>query len=147
MSASGPCVKCGGNEWWVQKKTGTRVCQPCRRRRVKLFELRNPEYRMWCQARYRAKRDGVEFSVTREDVRVPDLCPVFGTPLAPAKGSVAGGPNSPSIDRLDPSKGYTPDNTRVISWRANDLKRDASAHELRRIADWMDEQLHTAGRL
>lgn len=36
--------------------------------------------------------------------------------------------------------GYVPGNVAVISWRANNLKRDASADELLRIAAWMKEE-------
>jgi hypothetical protein len=45
---------------------------------------------------------------------------------------------SPSIDRFVPSLGYVPGNVYLLCWRCNNLKRDASASELRRIADWMD---------
>jgi hypothetical protein len=44
------------------------------------------------------------------------------------------------VDRINPALGYVPGNIAVISWRANNLKRDAAAAELRRIADWMDAQ-------
>jgi hypothetical protein len=45
---------------------------------------------------------------------------------------------SPSIDRFFPAKGYTQGNIALLCWRCNNLKRDASAHELRTIADWME---------
>ena len=45
--------------------------------------------------------------------------------------------NSPSIDRIDPEGGYVPGNVVVISWRANQLKLDGNAHELRLIAEWV----------
>lgn len=51
-----------------------------------------------------------------------------------------GSPNndSPSIDRFNPELGYVESNVAILCWRCNNLKRDASAKELRRIADWMD---------
>lgn len=47
---------------------------------------------------------------------------------------------SPSLDRFDPSKGYTRENVALLCWRCNNLKRDATSAELRRIADWMDNR-------
>ena len=48
--------------------------------------------------------------------------------------------SSPSIDRLDGDVGYTKANSRLICFRCNALKSNASAAELRRIADWMDSE-------
>jgi hypothetical protein len=53
--------------------------------------------------------------------------------------SSAGGkpsPNSPSLDRIDNSKGYIEGNVIVVSWRANNLKRDASIQELQKIVEF-----------
>jgi hypothetical protein len=46
--------------------------------------------------------------------------------------------NSPSVDRIDNTLGYTPDNVCVISHRANQLKRNASLDELKRIVAYME---------
>ncbi len=46
--------------------------------------------------------------------------------------------NSPTIDRINSSRGYEPGNIEVISWRANRMKGDATAEEHRKIADRMD---------
>lgn len=54
------------------------------------------------------------------------------------KGTGKPEPTSPSLDRFDPRGGYTLANVELICWRCNNLKRDATAAELRRIADWMD---------
>jgi hypothetical protein len=45
------------------------------------------------------------------------------------------------LDRIDNSKGYTPSNIQVISWRANRIKADASADELRRVLAYMEGRL------
>jgi hypothetical protein len=47
---------------------------------------------------------------------------------------------SPSFDRIDPEKGYTKNNTALICWRCNNLKRDAIPIELEIIAEWMRER-------
>lgn len=83
----------------------------------------------------RARKAGIEHTLTREDLEMPTHCPVLGIPLV--LGEVHGQPNSPSLDRLDPSGGYTPDNVRVISWRANRLKSDATPEELEAVLAYM----------
>ena len=44
--------------------------------------------------------------------------------------------NRPTIDRWDNAKGYVPGNCYVISLRANQLKGNATAEELRAVADY-----------
>ena len=45
--------------------------------------------------------------------------------------------NSPSMDRIIPGDGYIVNNTALICWRCNNLKRDARPDELETIAAWM----------
>ena len=85
-----------------------------------------------------AKARGIEFSLQPEDIVIPDKCPVLGIPIKAfmSKGNIG---NSPSIDRIDPSKGYTPDNIRIISNRANRKKQDCTVEELRLILAYMEQ--------
>ena len=64
---------------------------------------------------------------------MPEFCPVLGIALQPNDKA---GPidSSPSLDRIAPSLGYVPGNVRVISFRANRLRADATAAELRLVA-------------
>jgi len=88
------------------------------------------------RARQRAKTRGLPFNLSRCDIIIPDECPVLGLELMRAKGGKAA-PNSPSLDRIDPDKGYVFGNVRVISYRANVMKSNASADELRRFAEFV----------
>jgi hypothetical protein len=45
-------------------------------------------------------------------------------------------PAGASLDRIDRSKGYVPGNVRVISLRANLLRKDITHRELRALADF-----------
>ena len=88
--------------------------------------------------RFRARKEGREFTITAADLRVPTHCPVLGIPLKAGRGCGKHLHGSPSVDRFDNSRGYTPDNVRVISARANALKRDATVNELRLIIAYME---------
>src|SRR5436305_4033723 len=91
-------------------------------------------YGLWSTARHRAMLSGVEFTLRPTDVIVPQKCPVFGIPLV-STGVRGSGPrfNSPTLDRIDSAKGYTPGNVWVISHRANSLKSNASLEESRKL--------------
>lgn len=85
-------------------------------------------------ARNRAKYKGLDFTITKEDVVIPDVCPILGIPLSIAEGTMQ--PYSPSLDRKDNSKGYTPDNVWVISSLANTMKSSASIEQLAAFGKW-----------
>jgi hypothetical protein len=87
-------------------------------------------------AQERAKKAGVPFSLTEEDIIIPSYCPVFGVRLERALGSKGPGPNSPSLDRRVPTQGYVQGNVVVISNRANRAKSDLSVDELCALADF-----------
>lgn len=87
-------------------------------------------------AKARAKRINVECSLTLDDIVIPEICPVFKIPI---KADLQGSDNSPSLDRLVPSEGYTKENARVISWRANVIKNCGTREEHEMIAAYMKE--------
>lgn len=82
----------------------------------------------------RAKKKGITFNLDLEDIVIPDVCPVLGLPLALAHDRPSN--CSPSLDRIDPAKGYTKGNVQVVSYRANRLKADASLLELCAVASY-----------
>jgi len=87
-------------------------------------------------AKRRAREQNVPFTLTLDDVKIPTHWPVFNFPLVMGKGL---GPkkDSPSLDRIDPSKGYVKDNIQVISWKANAMKTCANRTELIQFAKWI----------
>jgi len=71
-------------------------------------------------ARDRARRRGYEFNLTQEwvDERIAKGCVLTGWAFdLEHKGKAV--PLSPSIDRIDSEKGYTPDNCRMVCWIVN----------------------------
>lgn len=84
-------------------------------------------------ARQRCRLKGLAFDLTLKDlVPFPSRCPVLGLELR-YEGLGLRQPNSPSLDRLIPELGYVRGNVLIISWRANNIRGDASASELRRV--------------
>ena len=95
---------------------------------------------MYRRAKSRAKVKGHEFSITIEDIYIPQLCPILKCPLVVHKGKSGAYPDSPSLDRIDNSRGYTPDNVWVISQRANAMKASANEEELKLFAKWITDR-------
>ena len=104
------------------------------KRAVVLALLRN--------AKRRALKNGIAFDLTVADVHLPDFCPALGLPLFRAVGNRAQGPNSPTLDRLNPARGYVRGNVLVLSARANQIKSDSTAAELYRVATFFMQQEH-----
>lgn len=112
---------------------------------------KNPVRYLLNRARARAKRGGIQFSITAKDVVVPKLCPVLGLVLVVRRKTfrepgIGGFDDSMSLDRVEPSLGYVPGNVRVISWRANRLKNASSIEELRAILRYVEEHQMDATR-
>lgn len=81
-------------------------------------------------AKKRAKTKDLEFDLKEEDISIPAICPVLSIPIERNEGKCGPSMNSPSMDRIDPLKGYIKGNIRIISHRANTLKNNASVNEL-----------------
>lgn len=103
------------------------------------------EKAMFWAARDRAKRAGIEFTIKLSDLRIPARCPVLGMPLVRRGGKAQ--PDSPSLDRIDSSKGYTPANTMIISHRANCLKNNGTLEEFEKIVRYLKESKQVKLRL
>lgn len=98
----------------------------------------DPQRYLWREARQRAKRSGVAFTLQPEHIQIPDRCPVLGIPLFFGE---RGNPNSPSLDRVNATVGYVPENVRVISFRANTIKHNATWEELRAVYLYVQAQV------
>ena len=96
---------------------------------------RTPKYRLWNAAKERAKKREWNFDIDPWDCEIPETCPVLSIPLVKGKGKQHAG--SPTLDRVDSSKGYIKGNVRVISQRANSLKQDASIEQLELLISYM----------
>lgn len=129
------CKKCGGvlvGERDRKRPNGSRYaalyCVACTRSSTLRYRISEPEQKLLSSAKSRSKALNIPFSLSLEDIVIPKKCPALGIDMFFTDGARTD--NTPSIDRRDPAKGYTKDNIKVISWRANRLKSDASLEEL-----------------
>ena len=102
--------------------------------------MNKPDRFLLSRAKSRAKKKGLEFNIDITDIDVPIICPILGIPIIKEykKGTKGGpSPNSPSLDRIDNSKGYVKGNVRVISHKANTMKHNATSLDLIRFAEWV----------
>lgn len=95
------------------------------------------------RARDRAEEQGLAFTLTMDNLP-PDstVCPVFG--IAMHRGGETRD-NTPTLDRLVPGLGYTPENVWWICGRANRLKADATVPEMYTIADAVWAEMKSRG--
>ncbi|UAW01072.1 hypothetical protein STIP28_30 [Synechococcus T7-like virus S-TIP28] len=99
----------------------------------------NPEAYAVAQAKYRAKRKGLDFDITPEYIKSidGDRCPYLDIPMSWNISNSTNGrasDDSKSIDRIDSSKGYVRGNVIVCSWRANNILSNATLPEINLIA-------------
>lgn len=100
------------------------------------WRSKNPEAYMYQNAKSSAKKRGIEFTIEKSDIVIPEYCPVFNVKLELTWGEGTKD-NKPSLDRIDSSKGYVRGNIQVISWRANNLKSDGTLEEFVQLVEFM----------
>jgi hypothetical protein len=74
-------------------------------------------YRLWNNARQRSASAGLPFSITQDwvdQIVEAGVCQVSGLPFDFQRGSGRTRPFVPSLDQIEPGKGYTPENTQVV---------------------------------
>jgi hypothetical protein len=126
------CTNC--SKVFLRTSKTVALCPSCNSTRVK---CQTPERKMYRGAKCRANAKGTEFSLDWGDIVIPDTCPILGMKLVVHKGKPGGKKNSPSLDRIDSSLGYTKDNVWVISHLANQMKSYATKNEMIEFAKWI----------
>ena len=99
----------------------------------------NYEKSLWMKAKTRAKRKKIYFNIEVSDISIPEICPILGILIV--KDNSKTSPNSPSLDRIDNTKGYVKGNVMVISHAANSLKKDFTINILERMLSYMKNNL------
>ena len=117
-----------------------RKCIDCKRERASEWNRNNPIKALLNAAKGRAKRKGISFDLTPEDIVIPTHCPWLKIPLdKKGFGKCGSRENVPSLERIDSALGYVRGNVLVISNRANRIKSDATLKELTSIVQGIRE--------
>ena len=93
--------------------------------------LRNIQHYIWSKAKQRAKKNGWDFTIDESDIVIPQNCPILEVPLE--WGTQGKYEYSPSLDRIDTTKGYIKGNVWIISKKANSMKNSATFNELQKF--------------
>ena len=143
------CIRCGETkeltEFYKQVRNRDGLhhyCRTCCIAYTSEYNKNNPEKRMLCAAKHRAKKKHLDFTITVEDIVIPEFCPLLGIKLVNCHGQNLGvgkgflvQDGAPSLDRIDNSKGYTPDNIWVVSFKANKIMNVATYQEILMVGE------------
>lgn len=131
-------------------KTNTEHMKGNQIRRYRNRKTNEPWYIAYCTIRQRARKMNIEIDVDAQYIKDiwTDICPVLGIPLKCAvyesgnprtKNKAKPHTNSPTIDRIDPSRGYIKGNICIMSYRANMIKNCGSIEEHKKIIDFIEK--------
>ena len=131
---------------WTDINNGKRfsVCNNCEKLRFYKRYRENPIPQLIYNFKKRAKLAGVPFNLTAEDIRekldqVGTKCPILGIKMQISQLGSKNNDLTPSIDRINPKKGYVKENIIVVSMKANRIKTDATVEEIRKVADFYEK--------
>lgn len=136
------------NKCHIRSNGLQRFCKKCRSKHRKEYDIylkSNEEMRkdiclrrILSGAKGRAKKRNMEFDLNIDWFKknLLEYCPILGTKFTFMERGEKSYGSSPSLDRIDNSKGYTKDNVIIISYRANAIKRDANINELEKISNF-----------
>lgn len=106
---------------------------------LRLRYAKDIQSRLYNSAKRRAKARGLNFDIEKDDIIVPECCPVFGIRLCIGDGAPVA--SSYSLDRIDPSKGYVKGNVIVVSYKVNTMKSNGTIEELEKIVTFYKQLL------
>ena len=146
------CKLCGHTEENKTRGRPRKVCQSCEDKFSSNFDVSDGDgsknrsrivaaaKKMIGRARGRGK---YEVAIEVDDVLAvwpkDSVCPILEEQMQGADGSTGSRDYSPSLDRIDNSKGYLPDNIQVISDMANKMKTNSTIQQQIKYARWILE--------
>lgn len=131
LKSKGLCTTCG------KDGEGNVHCSECRRKSKRDRSSIPINELLFKNARKHSQEKRVDFSITLQDIIVPEFCPILGIKLKVNVGQPK--EDSYSVDRINPSNGYIPGNIHIISYRANRIKNDATVKELELLFNYLNQ--------
>lgn len=131
-------VKLSPSSGFTNNKLGCQSCSEGAGAR-KHGQCKSPEYIMLYETKRRAKERGIAFNLSIHDIFIPKICPLLSIEMKRAKIFLKD--NSPSLDRIDPARGYVPGNVWVVSYKANRIKSNATLNELKIIVKNLNKRM------
>ena len=114
-------------------------CKICESSLMKIKYKQNPIPQMLSNAKIRAKQKGVDFNLTTQYLKKifpkDNKCPITGLnfEFGYINKEKINKNNSPSLDRIIPSKGYVIGNVMVISDLMNRMKQDSTFEDIEKL--------------
>lgn len=129
------CKSCGKNLEFIRKEDETmkEFCHTnCQAHYYRKHTPKGWAARKAATLKQSAKKRDIEFSVDTDYIMslgTPSHCPYLGIKLGYDNNELKD--NSPSINRIDPSKGYVTGNLEIVSNKANTMLLTATSEELK----------------
>jgi len=131
----------------VQKAQKSKEYRNRKREYVKYISTTDPRKILYASAKQRAKKNNLPFNIELSDIIIPEYCPILDIKLERKEYGKGGSfqPNSPSLDKIIPEKGYVKGNIMVISMKANIIKGNATINELLKFSESMINLIKNKG--
>ena len=133
------CKECSALEFKKFRDSPAYLQRLARQKQTRATEKKELPRVRWAKiafgnAKRRAKQAGLDFTLTVQGIiNMAQLrCPLLDVQLD--YGANVSNANSASIDRIDSRRGYTSDNCKVISFKANRIKTNATLEEITLLA-------------
>ncbi len=117
-------------------------CKICESSLMKIKYKQSPIPQMLSNAKIRAKQKGVDFNLTSQYLKKifpkDNKCPISGLnfEFGYINREKINKNNSPSLDRIIPSKGYVIGNVMVISDLMNRMKQDSTFEDIEKLYNY-----------
>ena len=112
----------------IQQQTDSINRNPERRKKTseywRQYSRDNYEARLLTSIKSRAKKKGIDFNLELSDLIIPEFCPKTGISLVKHRGNSTNDKfyDTPSVDRIDCSKGYIKGNIQIVCYWYNVAK-------------------------
>lgn len=118
------------------------VCHDCKNEgKFRASRRADPRISMVRNASYRARMRGLPFTITIDDVVIPEQCPCCSIRLVPRSERImsmkTGQHDTPSLDRKVPKLGYVPGNVAVLCMACNAKKSCIDENMLKFLLEYL----------